>query len=45
MELGKLLRKSINLQNKKRPNSKEFLDSLKNIISSNDRKYRKNLRN
>ena len=41
--LGNLLRKSINLKYSKRPDSKEFLKSIKEIYSNNGHKYRKNL--
>ena len=39
-ELGRLLRKSINLKHSKRPNSKRFLSTLQNIISNNHHIYK-----
>jgi serine/threonine protein kinase len=45
LELGRLIRKSINLKHKNRPDSKGFLESIKKIISNNGHKYRKNLHN
>lgn len=43
LDLGRLIRKSINLKHKKRPDSKGFLESIKKIISNNGHKYRRNL--
>jgi len=44
-ELGRLIRKSISLKHKNRPDSKLFLESIKKIISNNDHKYRIHLHN
>lgn len=43
--LGDLLRKTISLKPKKRPNTKEILIMLKHVISKNGHKYKSNPRN
>lgn len=45
LELGRLIRESISLKHKNRPDSKLFLEKIKKIISNNGHKYRKNLHN
>lgn len=44
-KIGKLIRKSISLTNKKRPTSKEFLFELEEIINENDHIYKNNHQN
>ena len=44
-EIGKLIRKSISLNNKNRPTSKEFLFKLEKIINENDHIYKNNHQN
>lgn len=45
LELGRLIRKSISLKHKNRPDSKVFLETIKKIISNNGHKYRIYLHN
>ena len=44
-ELARLLRDSVNLKHKKRPDSKEFLNTIEQIIANNVHKYKILLRN